>query len=351
MGFFGSLRTAIRRPYAPAAAERGDVNTSSHANDAAKLLYPYGDGEGGYCVWVEDLADVARVAQAVRLPQCPKPLRVVCEDPGLRDQARLACPRTELIALEDVARLSIPIVVMPGPDHEASALARLDAFYRRTGRNPSPYDWYRVSDVVESRTSCPYRGVSLELYPTVLWPTLYSNWAFINYLRDQAIGDARPDVLDMYAGSGVIGLCLRDETNLNSIAFADVNFWAIKSIRETMRRNPRLSGQVFLSEGFSGIPVNMQFDLIVGNPPHADVALDHPKRLPGADPGWEAHDSFFKDAASRLRSGGRIVFIESASAGIEAYYERIGELYPGLRSSESVKLQNHICYMQQVTLA
>ena len=61
---------------------------------------------------------------------------------------------------------------------------------------------------------------------------------------------------------------------------------------------------------------------------------------------------FFADAYKHLKPGGKINFIESWPSGIyETFYRRhIGTTYPHYRLGESLIMDNHICYTQEVAL-
>ncbi|HWP27390.1 MAG TPA: methyltransferase [Xanthobacteraceae bacterium] len=320
--------------------------------DAAKLLYTYGDGDGGYAMWAGTADDCALIVRAAKLPGCPRPLRVVCENGSLRSQ--LGRDGMELLSLEDFARQGIPILVLPtaGGD-EVSLEKKLRKIALEIGHSFSPFDCYSASRTTTKHTVRRYRDVELDILPSVLWPTLYSNWEYINFLIKDLKGRHDLDVLDMFAGSGVVGFCLLKEAGIRSISFCDVNYWAIRSMRMTVARRHDLKAEgIYLSEGLAQVPSSAKFDLIVGNPPHADRSLDGPDWLPGSDPKWEAHHLFFRDAYKHLRSDGRIIFIESASSGIEQeFYAGLPDKYPQYRLGRRIVLRNNICYLREVLVA
>jgi hypothetical protein len=317
-----------------------------------RIFYPYGDGEGGYAVLAWDEEDVRIIRKAMRHAKAPAALAVVCADRSLA--ALLKDRRLEPIDFAEFARRGIGILSLPTGYEETAIEAQLGRWHSETGHRFSPYDSYCLSLVVmDHAVKRPFQGIDLSIYPTVLWPTLYSNWEYIHYLKDEVVAGRALDVLDMFTGSGIVGMGLKHRAPIASISYSDINYWAIHSVRATCAQYPHLQGKTYVSEGLAAIPPTEQYDLIIGNPPHADLPLTAPGVLAGNDPGWEAHRQFFRHAHNHLKPGGEIVFIESAShsQGARGFYERIHEHYPALKAGRSVKMKNNICYIQHIALA
>ncbi|MEK8173006.1 hypothetical protein NKH77_40390 [Streptomyces sp. M19] len=80
-----------------------------------------------------------------------------------------------------------------------------------------------------------------------------------------------------------------------------------------------LDGRVafHLSDCFARVPPEARFDLVVGNPPHADSRdgdTDYRRRhspLIWSDAGWEIHRRFYAQVRERLRPGGSVVIQEN----------------------------------------
>jgi len=315
---------------------------------AESLIYHYGSDRLAVCYLACDGQDVRLIEQCLDLLGSSRPIPVICHNPSL--VKRFQHPQAEPISYEEFARRQIPILITCSPACETEVEARCRQLWKQTGQNFAIYDAYQQSLVAAMHTTRRYRDVTLHIEPTTLFPTLYSNWDYINIMLKE-IGSQTPDVLDMFAGSGVIGFCLKREARVQSISFCDVSFWAVRSMRQTMASDPSLQGNVWLSEGLSGIPSDAQFDLIVGNPPHADVALRGPGTLPGADPNWEAHDLFFRDAHKHLRPGGRIMFEESGDAEVfENYYSSLTARFPKYRLGRYIEQPEHCCFVMEILL-
>jgi hypothetical protein len=314
--------------------------------DPQRLVYVYGTDRlaVGYVATVA--SDVEPIERCIDLLNPDRPIPVICHSPDLA--GRFAHSNADLVSYEEFARRRVPVLVLPSDAHEADVELRCRDVWRRTGANFAIYDAYQLSDIVSTSVLRRYRDVTLHLEASTLLPTLYSNWDYINILISE-IGDAPIDVLDMFAGSGVIGFCLKHETSIRSISFCEVNYWAVRSMRRTMTADPTLSGAVWLSEGMTGMPTTATFDLIVGNPPHANLQLSGPRVLPGADPEWEAHHLFFRDAYKHLRPGGRILFIESVGAAIyEGFYKSLPAKYPQYRLGRYIEQPNHLCFVIEI---
>lgn len=318
-----------------------------HRNgQGVRRLYPYFDetGIGQIGVWVESSRDVKFINSVVPFTQ-RELVKLVSTDVGLG--------RTpfELVSLDEFGSRGLPILCMPREPHDIVAVERsCRAVAARHLSRFSIWDSYSHSQVASIATLHHYRDMNLHILPSVLFPTLYSNWSFINFLVYESGLKYDEVVLDMFAGSGVIGFCLAQETKVSSVSFADVNYFSVQSCRMTKGQTThQKTADIYLSEALDGLPGGAKYDLIVGNPPHADVEMDSTDRLPGADPGWAAHDNFFRKASNFLSPEGRILFIESwTSGGAKPYYDNLAERFPNLRVGQSFELPGHINYVQEV---
>lgn len=313
--------------------------------DPQRMLYPWGDG-GPWCILAmrSVRAETECIRAAALLPGAPQPLLVACQTCEI---AEMVCgPNVEAISIEDLVPRKIPVAVVPSSGAEHMAEAVLRRLCKGTGHACDLFDPCRVSETAVRSFPLRYRDVRLSLHPTVLVPTLFSNWSFINHLLGLMRGRPGLKVLDMFAGSGAIGLCLAREGKPDFVDFSDVNFWAVRSIREGKELNGITVGQVWLSEGWQGIPEGQRYDLIVGNPPHhAEMELSAPGKLPGADPAWGVHHEFFREAHKRLEPGGRIVFVESAlSASLRDFYETLAVRHPQYVVDRITPLPNNRAY-------
>lgn len=316
---------------------------------SSELTYSYGSDKYAVCYIAAQDADVQLIEKTVDGLAPPKPMPVICDPTGL--STKFTHPKVEVITYDEFARRGIPLVIIANESAEARVEAHCRELYQRTRAIFGIYDPYQPSYVVSAPMQRRYRDVTLHLETSTLFPTLYSNWDYINILLSE-IGRGTGDVLDMFAGSGVIGFCLKREAPIRSISLCDVNYWAVRSMRRTVAADRALSGEIWLSEGVMGIPSTAQFDLIVGNPPHTNAPLQGPHMLPGFDFQWEAHDLFFQNAHKHLRPGGRVLFTESKGSGVyEQYYQSLPHKYPQYRLGRYIDQRNHICFVMEVLLA
>jgi hypothetical protein len=317
--------------------------------DPNALIYQYGTDKHDVAYVVTSAQDAVVVRKCLEILHPAKPRGVICHDKSLEAECRKF--GVDLLEYRDMATRKISILVLASDEHEQDVVRRCAEVWKQTRSNFAIYDAYQVSDICFQAVIRPYRQVHLHLEQSVLFPTLYSNWDYINILLAE-IGERSLDVLDMFAGSGVIGFCLRKEAPIRSISFAEVNYWAVRSMRSTMANDPQLAGKIWLSEGMTGVPQSESYDLIVGNPPHANMKLEGPRLLPGADPAWEAHHIFFRDAWRHLKPGGRILFIESRSAEIVGnFYAGLAKQYPQYKLGRIIDQPNHVCLVVEVLLA
>jgi len=311
----------------------------------AHCFFPYGNSQAriGHAVGTPAAVDMINgLATDLR---AARPILAICQNPALA--ARINRSACEVISYDDIPQKGVRTVVLldEAGEREVEDVLRHCAW--RQSHSLDLYDGYRRSDIVSSFETMSYRGVELCFYPTVLRPTYFSDWQYINHLLDTVIRERALDILDMFAGSGVIGLALKREAPRCRVDFSDINFWSVRSIRQSIAHNPALAGgRVWLSEGMDNIPPMECFDLIVGNPPHhAEKPLASPDHLPGADPDWVAHHQFFAKAHLYLKPGGRIVFIESAfSSSFDEVYRPLTAHFPQYSEPIIVPLHNNMAY-------
>lgn len=136
----------------------------------------------------------------------------------------------------------------------------------------------------------------------------------INDLKQEQM-EARPpfEVLDIFAGSGCIGLAVMKNCPKAKVVFADKEEKCVRQIKKNLKLN-KLSGQVKKSDLFSNI--SKKFDLIVANPPYIPVKGQRVSKsvqdwepstaLYGGESGLVVIEKFLKQAQSYLKPRGKI---------------------------------------------
>jgi predicted RNA methylase len=132
---------------------------------------------------------------------------------------------------------------------------------------------------------------------------------YIPFLRDRAM-PRQARVFEWCAGPGFIGFSLLGFDLCDTLCLADVNPEALAACRRTIAASG-ISDRVSLyrSDNLSGIPPSERWDLVVGNPPHFDIAQTGELRF--ADKGWRLHREFFASVGRFLEPGGVILIQEN----------------------------------------
>ena len=111
-------------------------------------------------------------------------------------------------------------------------------------------------------------------------------------------------IFDLGCGYGPIGVVLGK--NAASVDMVDKDFVAVEYATRHAKLNGLKNASVYLSNAFSHVAADAQFDLIVSNLP--------------AKPGKEFFEIMLKDAKAHLAPGGRIVVV--FIAGLREYIKR-----------------------------
>ena len=187
---------------------------------------------------------------------------------------------------------------------------------------------FRKSSPSSVTQTISFRSAEFSIFPTVEVPSYFTNWAYINFLHSTIEKFSYTDILEMFSGSGAIGLSLANEIENLKVECLDANIHAIRSMRISLANHSNLDVSVTQSELF-GAKRNSEkkYDLILGNPPHMNLPIDYPEQINGRDPNFEIHKNFYIQAGDFLKPNGRIVLIENAGSNI------VDEFYPTLPAS------------------
>ena len=132
--------------------------------------------------------------------------------------------------------------------------------------------------------------------------------------------DAPLRILDVFSGSGCIGLAALKRFPNAKVDFAELEPNALEQIRLNAEGNGYDAAryEIFKSDIFSGIPSGRTYDTIFANPPYIDEAhkhtrveksvLDHEPHtaLFAKENGYALIERFFADSKKFLAPGGRI---------------------------------------------
>jgi len=109
--------------------------------------------------------------------------------------------------------------------------------------------------------------------------------------------DVRKDdvALDLGCGYGPIGLSIAKQASAGRVHLVDKDFVAVDYSRDNASRNGIDNAEVYLSNGFSAVPLDLPLSLVVSNLP--------------AKVGKEFFQITFDDARRRMQPGARIVVV------------------------------------------
>lgn len=113
------------------------------------------------------------------------------------------------------------------------------------------------------------------------------------------------NILDLGCGYGVMGLSLAAETD-GVIHLVDKDFIAVEYAQKNIHKNDLKNARAYLSNGFSHVPQDQKFDLIISNLP-AKVSK-------------EMYWILFNDAKKYLKNDGRFVVV--VIAGLKEFIKR-----------------------------
>ncbi|MEM3190988.1 MAG: methyltransferase [Candidatus Parvarchaeota archaeon] len=143
----------------------------------------------------------------------------------------------------------------------------------------------------------------------------------------KAIDASHGDVLDMCAGTGVVGLNAAKFADF--VTLVDVSERALEAIKDSAEKNGIRNVRVVKSDLFSGLDGEM-FDVIFMNPPYlpgkASKGDDLDTATVGGEKGYELTKRFILDAPKHLKPGGRIFIILSTRYDVNEVYAAINEV-------------------------
>lgn len=140
----------------------------------------------------------------------------------------------------------------------------------------------------------------------------------------EAVKYARGDVLELFAGSGVVGLAAAEKAK--NVILADINEDAIHMINKRIEEKGLANCKAVKSDLFSGLNGKV-FDVIYMNPPYLpDVGREKnsvENALVGGEEGYEITLEALHQSRDHLRSDGEIYLIISSVYDVRNVYKAI----------------------------
>lgn len=157
-----------------------------------------------------------------------------------------------------------------------------------------------------------------------------------SFLLLSAVKYAHGKVLDMFAGSGIIGLNAAEKSE--KVTFVDINPNALKAIEYNAKRNEIKNFECILSDLFSSLG-NRKFDTIYANPPYLPEKKESNwlnRALSGGKEGSELTVALIRSLKTHLKQGGKAFIILSSVYDTNKVYKEIKRLKFSFKKLSSV---------------
>ncbi|MFH1810360.1 MAG: methyltransferase [Pseudomonadota bacterium] len=152
------------------------------------------------------------------------------------------------------------------------------------------------------------------------------------WLVRHCVGEARGRVVDLGAGSGVIGLCLGARVGVDEVVLVERQAALVRCARRSIELSaPRCPVRILEKDlrQLTAAEVGAPADLVVCNPPFHDVTRSRPAANPQLD---QARRALHGDVHDFVRAARRLMGAESW-LGVVYPAARRGELLEALRAS------------------
>lgn len=130
--------------------------------------------------------------------------------------------------------------------------------------------------------------------------------------------------LDWCSGPGTIGFELYSHELVNNLMLHDINGEVIRTAKKIIKDNNLENIKTLVSSSCKFLNNNIQYDLIVSNPPHFSdlkngafvngsfVSVTPDAQRKAEDKNWDTHRDFFANIKSRLKENGVIILQENS---------------------------------------
>ena len=136
----------------------------------------------------------------------------------------------------------------------------------------------------------------------------------LEFLKDKEA----PEILDLCAGSGCIGITLALEKCDSAVTLVEKYPEALRFCEKNILRNEAVNACAFKGDIFEGCAADKKYDLIVSNPPYIpqsemaetspETAFEPETALLANDSGLEFYKAIIKNYKKALKSGGILAF-------------------------------------------
>lgn len=160
-------------------------------------------------------------------------------------------------------------------------------------------------------------GRSFFVGPGVLIPRQDTE-TLIDVCLEYLEGKEKPDILDLCAGSGCIGITLAGEKRDSEVTMAEKYKEAVFYAEKNLAHNKITNADVVEGDIFEGIAADKKYDLIVSNPPYIpekdmqtvspEVHFEPETALTAGEDGLDFYRAIIKNYKNSLKAGGMLAF-------------------------------------------
>ena len=162
-----------------------------------------------------------------------------------------------------------------------------------------------------------FYGRSFYVGPGVLVPRADTE-TLIDGTKEFLEGIENPEILDLCAGSGCIGITLAKEFEKSNVTLVEKYDEAIRYAEKNIIRNKADNANLLKGDIFDGFANDKTFDLIISNPPYIpenemkeispETKFEPETALLADDEGMEFYKAIIENYTSSLKTGGMMAF-------------------------------------------
>jgi len=180
----------------------------------------------------------------------------------------------------------------------------------------------------------PFLGCDIDLSSRPLIPRAETEF-WVGKIIEKLKKESRPiTCLDIFAGSGCIGVSLLNSLPVASVDFAEKNTTHIEQIKKNIVLNniDPIRAEYFTSDVFGGIP-EKQYDYIFANPPY--IGAQDAMQVQTSVLQWESPDALFADDEG-------LSFVKELIKSSKKYLALGGTLFVEFNTPQKDALEKHL---------